>query len=309
MDQITDIVLNQAFVGWVGLVGLPLAVVALVYQHISNERNKRHKEPYWAERSYALVLRSKDAAADLDVQYRGRPIERLSATEVLFWNNGGETINGVDIAVANPLRIQPYGDSEILEASVLATNSWSTPSIVVDGGVAIIGFDYLDKGQGIVFRLLHTGSAWEPPQVVGDIRGAQPKKRICTFYRELVLPTIPPPTRRERLMRFVNSIGYIFVLSPLVIYASVSAKFNPALIPFAVAVWLFTVGATLAFLIYLNLPKNRTIPQPDGFVIVEETKVVAPVSAAMEPSMTIVRSAETPTIRPSRSRPPRKSAS
>ena len=80
-------------------------------------------------------------------------ITNLTASKILFWNDGRDTINAGDIASTVPLAILIRAGLKILDVEVLTrsrpANNFAV-SKVGDGSRATIIFDYLDKGDGAV---------------------------------------------------------------------------------------------------------------------------------------------------------------
>jgi hypothetical protein len=92
-----------------------------------------------------------------------------------FWNNGNQTMHGDQIVKADPLRIRVAEGCEILQAYVVATTR-----DIIDAQVSIAGwssaidvsFDFLERGDGFVIFLAHTGGAGDA-SVQGTIKGVR----------------------------------------------------------------------------------------------------------------------------------------
>ena len=159
--------LNQ---GWVGtLIGTGGAALALFL--------------YWRSRiSGAIAFQSRDVAmidggnaafpAEVEIQYLGTPVPRLTSSTVWVWNAGKKTVRGEDIVAEDPLRLNFDGEVlnvQIRKVSRKAVQITADPSRET-GKTVHCGFKFLDPGDGGVLEVLHTGSA-EAPECTGTIIG------------------------------------------------------------------------------------------------------------------------------------------
>jgi hypothetical protein len=111
----------------------------------------------------------------LKITYNDHGIANLSITSILFWNNGSETIDEQDRVASNPLRVGTNEGVQILDAKIAKSiNQANRLSVDVDeeGNHAYLFFDYLDKAQGGIIQVIHTGLSSEDLSLYGDIKGA-----------------------------------------------------------------------------------------------------------------------------------------
>lgn len=270
MSQITDIALNEAFLGWLALFGTIYAIGATFYGVYEKRKSRRAKEPCWSEQSYPLVVQSRVAVPDLEVSFQGRRVETVTISELLFWNNGRETINGADVASANPLRIKPHLEGTILAASVIASNSQSQPRLGLANNEAVISFDYLDQGQGIVYRVVHTGNRPRSLNLVGDIRGSEPLQEVGYFYGDLIQPARKEISRSDQIEHFARNNFVLLWLLIFPIAASILTIFDPKWLQFALITWFGGLIFVVGILVLSYLSRDKRPPQPTGFTLVEE---------------------------------------
>lgn len=235
-----DILLYQWYSPIIGLAGLFLAVFSIVLAIIFYRRSQRFKEPCWAIKNIVLIEGYSTKISDLEVTYKDQRIENLSVSRIVIWNEGKETIDGKDIAQANPLRISTLDDVHILDAKVIATNNPSSQFDVLDDEkVALLKFDYIDHKQGGVLQLVHTGNKSTDLILEGDIKGAKLLRRvkIPIFTRFHSIPpynliikkgTAPSKVRRliQLLMIFVGFLT--FALAVIVIFFPPKPEFPSA---------------------------------------------------------------------------------
>jgi hypothetical protein len=149
------------FLGYLlGLIG----VLATIFAYIKQRRVKRLS---YSVQSTSFIRDYKSTIPRLDVTYDGRTIQNLTITTFLIWNSGTETIDNADIANADPLQFIPDEDSTILYCEVAAM---SLPANRVSITSNKLSFDYLDKDEGAVVKILHTGIS-SSVQFFGTLKG------------------------------------------------------------------------------------------------------------------------------------------
>jgi len=125
------------------------------------------------------------------VSYKGESIKNLSVSKVVIWNNGGATISKKDIDKDEPLKIVAENNIIILDAKVIEPGNKRgkfSVSLSDDRTSATISFKessekshkesgYLDRYEGIIVRLVHTGTSSAKVNTVGKIIGGLKLKR------------------------------------------------------------------------------------------------------------------------------------
>ena len=144
---------------------------------------------------------------ELEILFRKNKVDTLTVSRIAVWNRGAATIDRNDIAVADPLRIGPTGTARLLDVKVVQVcgdSSRFEAMLNGDGTAAHLRFDFLDRDQGAVIQVIHTGASGDDVAVLGTVKGAgtPAKRKIRGAY--LPLPTslefdrkIKPTTRRR----------------------------------------------------------------------------------------------------------------
>lgn len=157
-----------------------LTVLSIGLAFVFFFKSRRIKQPMFSIRSAHLIRNVAGQQSDLDIRFAGEPITNLTATKIAFWNNGRETIDGRDIAQTEPLAVGIDRGLKILDAEVLdrtrPSNNFSI-LMAADGSEALIFFDFLDKGDGAVIQVLHTGNSSRDLIMRGVIKGARLRQR------------------------------------------------------------------------------------------------------------------------------------
>lgn len=158
--------------GWVGsIIGL-LGIAAAVVTYFLTRQRGALAYKYAGER--LLGLASDGLPAGITVQYQGQEIPRLSRSLFVLWNAGEKTVLSEDIVASDPLRLMIGDDGKVLAATVLKHGrevSQVTASLdATKLKEVILGFAFLDAGDGAVVEVLHT-SEKRHLDVLGTIRG------------------------------------------------------------------------------------------------------------------------------------------
>lgn len=162
----------------VGLIGIFIGFFISYYFY---RKSLRQKEPLWAIRSNNIIKDSRQVIENLTVLYNNVSVDNLTISMLILWNDGDETINRQDIETINKLRINCTGESQILDARVIASNNSSSQFNVIKPEsckCAYISFEYLDKSQGAVIQVVHTGLSSDALVVVGDIKGVKKIRNV-----------------------------------------------------------------------------------------------------------------------------------
>lgn len=158
---------------WLAVTIYIITVISLLLTIIFYDKGKKVKLPYYAVKSYNII-KDLDSTIDLlEVLYSGKRIENFTATKIAFWNAGNDTINSDDITSTNPLTINITEGYKILNAKILQViepaNQFEID--IIDDMSIGIHFDYLDKNQGAIIQLLHTGKSEKDIEIKGKIKG------------------------------------------------------------------------------------------------------------------------------------------
>ena len=159
-----------------GILGTLLGVVGLITGYIFYRKSLKVKSPLFLIKSNNLIQDNITSISGLGVTYKGIKVQNLTVTRILFWNDGSDTIDNNDLVIANPLRIVGKEDCTILSVNVLESNNPSSKfsaRLNKKENCVTIDFDYLDRNQGAVVQVFHSGKNSTGISIVGDIKGAK----------------------------------------------------------------------------------------------------------------------------------------
>ncbi len=210
-----DTLINYISIG----LGLILAIIGIILQIRSNKK----KEPVYSIKSVNVISDFSSKYQDLAVSYKNREIKNFTVSKILFYNRGAETITLQDIDTVNHLRIEVrfFDDDrfDLLDVSVLQFNNYSNQfSVTLNTEKdywALVEFDYLDKNQGAIIQVIHTGLSSDDIHVVGDIKGVQKLEQVLPDILEKMKP-VGPWQARDKIFLGVSTLialmfwGFIF---------------------------------------------------------------------------------------------------
>lgn len=234
---------------WLSIVSFIIAVLGVALAIIFYVKGKKVKSPCYTLRSNNLVRDVVSRIEPLEMRYSGQQIKNLTITKIAFWNAGRDTINNQDVASADPLTVHVKEGYKILDTKILyeknPTNQFSITTSE-DRSYIALQFEYVDKGEGAVIQLIHTGISHEDIELLGTIKGAGKP----TFKYS--------PTQRRHIAMMASFLTLILGVTSGYLLADIPTPFS------AVAV---IIGLTISVGLVTALLKIRI---PKGFDVFEE---------------------------------------
>ena len=122
---------------------------------------------YFDKADYALP----DCA---EMSYEGTRVERLTKVTIVLWNKGTDALRGEDIVSSDPIRLSIGEGGRYLNVEIEQTSDESNCCVadVRPKGMheVILGYSYLNPGEGMRVTVLHDGVNAEP-NVLGRAKG------------------------------------------------------------------------------------------------------------------------------------------
>lgn len=138
-----------------------------------------------------IVKSGRKLISDLQLLYHEKTIDNLAITRYAIWNSGNDVLNYSAIVETKPLQIIVSNDDdvEILDAMIL-TQSEKTNNFVLEEincKYVKIRFEYIEKNDGIVVQLIHTGGKHsltvdckiKGGKKVNSLNGQESKNKAC----------------------------------------------------------------------------------------------------------------------------------
>jgi hypothetical protein len=96
----------------------------------------------------------------LEVFVDKQPVDKLTVSQVAFWNSGKENITKDMVPNKGALRFRIIDGGKLLAASVVADNNHACSfTCSIEGNDCIVGFDFIGPNHGAFLQVLHTAAA------------------------------------------------------------------------------------------------------------------------------------------------------
>jgi hypothetical protein len=171
--------------GWsvdrtIATVGVAIAILGIAVGIALYYKGKKAKKPRYDIKSNNVISGFKAKNVPLEILYSGQKVENVTVSKVVFWNAGDDTLDQSDIASTDPVRIQVTEGCKVLDAKRIYTKNKSNKIEIERQGESgvLVKFEFIDKGEGAVIQLIHTGTSSNDVCVCGTIKGVgAPKTR------------------------------------------------------------------------------------------------------------------------------------
>jgi hypothetical protein len=211
----------------ISVISIILAIINIILMVVFYFKSRREKKTRFSINSTTLIESTKTALTDLEILYKNQKQERITVSKLAIWNAGSDPLRSDDIATAFPLAIEVAEGAEVLSADVVFTTDEANRFTLghvkqsIDGKKQTLipfSFEYLDKREGVVIQIVHTGEASHKISVTGKVISGLPLKHIESpyqkmshLYRQIMNPTYPKVLLQIYLVIF--AIGVVLILT------------------------------------------------------------------------------------------------
>ena len=218
--------LMQDLVNWISASkGTIIGVVGIVLAVVFYRKGKEKKEFSYSLRSSTLIRGKKRKLEKLSVTYAGQQIDDLCVSKFTIWNSGNKTLNRDDMVTSKELTIAATDESRILDAELIAcseeTNKFSVQ--IIDKHTAKVLFDYVDKREGAVVQILHTGTN-DTLKIDCKIKGGLPIKNFVNETVPRIVSEASIKTMSSKKLAIVSFVMMLILLGFAI--AATGAVFN-----------------------------------------------------------------------------------
>jgi hypothetical protein len=205
---------------FIGVLGILLSIFLFI-------RGKEVKDPRCYFKNIKNIYKLSDEKdSKIKISYNQEEVNRVFTTYVWIWNNGKKPINKADIPCDSKVKIN-FSDEKffpkILDFDVIKeSRSEINFSVSQDSETSlIISFDFLDKYDGAVLEIQHTGSEFTELQSSGVILGVPEGLRILPTRNKLkpvIGPIIFPIVSLFNISKYLNNPKNFFIFSFALIF-------------------------------------------------------------------------------------------
>lgn len=207
-------------------IGLILTFLGLFLSWRSYTANNKRVALF--ARTTKLVEGLSNIYSGLEIFFRGEKQDNVSVTKLVFWNRGKQPIRREDLVVKEPLTVQAKERVTILDAKLLYPENDNANEVILNVNQEHstqkfeITFDFLDKDEGFVLQVIHTGGESNDIPFSGKIIGLGSFPISEGFLSKIF---IAPTTPKDK------KVGLI-LLSLLLIFSSYGLYTTSSIIEF-----------------------------------------------------------------------------
>lgn len=218
----------------VGLVGIVLSLVSVVLTVYYYLKSKEAKEPCCYYRTFQDIVKlSPKSSPDIRVYFKGDEVERVFTTYVWFWNKGKRAIKSDAIPENSLLLLKlsdPAHDIQILDLKVMkrSRDPINFDAQKYDSDLIHLTFDFLDRKDGAVIEVQHTGSYETQITVEGiilessdiqifennhyTVNGVQKIRKSRSFKKRVFDTFFDPRTNYGQLITLTITLMLVFCI-------------------------------------------------------------------------------------------------
>lgn len=143
----------QAFLAFLTI----FATLFAVWSYIKS-RKRVELSDYCVSRT--VISEGKGFIPDLQMVFRGKPVDRITATRFALWNSGTEKLARPDMVDEKHPRVYcTEPGAKILDATIVKETEETNHFTIEEKGEQEVrfSFEYLNRQDGIVVQIVHTG--------------------------------------------------------------------------------------------------------------------------------------------------------
>jgi len=153
-------------------------------------KSRKSKKPRFEIKSYNIIRDFEAQTVPLEIRFSGVEVENVTVSKIAFWNAGDETMKGSEVASTDPVTVHLTSGCKILDAKVLAIKNKANKIEIEKQGdsCVVVKFEFIDKDEGAVIQLVHTGKSSRDIRVDGTVWGAgKPKTRVRPLSQRILM--------------------------------------------------------------------------------------------------------------------------
>lgn len=208
-----DSIINFLNQGWVGV------SIGIIVAFISIKHSNKKPIPVYQKHSFNILKKDElELSSNIHIFYNEREVDNLTKTQIIFWNNGSDTLKIEDVVEDDKLLLKFSEHSTILSSKIIKKSRDINKSYIrtstTNKNITYFGFDYLDENDGMTFEIVHTDLSPYPevhgtfkgiPQGIQDLGKVDMRKTICNNIIQCISKDI-------KLQLIIMSVLGLFIL-------------------------------------------------------------------------------------------------
>ncbi len=207
-----------------------LSIISCILTYHWGKKSLKLKSPAYSIKTIKLVTKGLTKIPLVKIQYNDNEVNNISVTRLVFWNRGSETIRKDDVSGRFPINLVIEGSHQILDAQIVHQNNEANEfdlNISEDKTQVAIDFDFIDKDNGFVAQILHTGYNCKALEVKGSIKSVPMIVRLDynvsfrfvferAFLNMLNNPTLSAYRSPQSRRSFITTMRVVFLLAGVI---------------------------------------------------------------------------------------------
>ncbi|KAF5083117.1 hypothetical protein DSECCO2_93170 [anaerobic digester metagenome] len=184
---------------------------------------------------------------------------QLTETKFAIWNDGFYPIRRNDVVESDPIKIKPNENVKIISSEISYFKNKNSDVNLKNNGEDYleITFNYLNRGDGFILKLLHTGNSYQDIPISGSIIGGEIKKkekRIVYLSRQYI-PVLGYREYHQRYLGYILMPFFIFSL----LFFSIFLILDPSILSKIIGILFLLPTLFLIKVTIPNIPKDLEI--------------------------------------------------
>jgi hypothetical protein len=253
----------------ISIIGIIFAVLIASYYH-----NKRTKICCYSIKSTKVIENLDSKFENIEMYHlksgsKDEKITDLTVTKILFWNDGKDTIRSTDIATAKPLRIKIKEGYNILDVKSSAKTDINLITVDPAGdGSYLVNFEYIEKNDGAIIQILHTGKSNLDIEFEGKLIGCKLERRSLIINKKMVI-SLNLPLIRTTQLKLDYTKSYLYLMLSMWIFMIPISYLSIKSIDMIIDMIISTILMLILLITMIYLYSKRKVPK--GFEKFEES--------------------------------------
>lgn len=150
------------------VIGIIITILVAVW---AVRKNHNKSKPSYIKIHNNIFEDNFDAQGKLRISFDGTELSSCSVSKVLIWNDGDKAIRSTDIPIKDKLKIITSDNVEFLEITPLisSNDTCNVSHEQINDHLVEINFDYLEKNDGVLYQIFHSGTKSKDIEVKGTV--------------------------------------------------------------------------------------------------------------------------------------------
>jgi len=195
-----------------------LALFGIIVSIYAYLQSKEVKDPRCYYSTYRDIVKLTKKNDDIRLYFRTNEVDRVFTTYLWFWNKGRKPILKSDIPEKSKIALQlsdPSNEFQVLDSRIIKTTRSETDFSIhtTSQNLIEIQFEFLDRNDGVVIEVQHTGSYKTIVESRGIILGANKGIQVKGYDNKSSLSKHDERPRPYRIARQSERISlFMFAL-------------------------------------------------------------------------------------------------